>query len=456
MSGIGGLGANRPVLGTRTDVAAPQAAKEPVASDFATLARAAIEVGRSTRKSGGPEGTETILGAEQARRAEKLVATAPPELRAALAADLARIEGPGADVGRALYLKAATARTGPLAEARAPKALREAALATLAAFAGRVSNRDGADLLARASVIDLDSRASTSGFDPTAWSERRGVIHARGQGDTRTDNDGLLQRFTGSCGPTSLQIALAEEDPVVAFTFHDVGLQSMDAKDLAGRFQAEVLAEHRSDAFSRRVQYNLARIANGLGRLEGAGAIEKAEKKALLDHVNGKGPLDKNAERALRALRALARGFPTDAEIAEIRATDVREDQGLDAKEMERALDKYLAPATGTRYRTVGGEDGLGPGAVARHVDAIARALERGVDVPLSLKEPGHFCILTAVSAEAGAGARRFLVSDPWTGRTLWTKEADFISGQFIRAIFEIDEASKDHHVDYVFLPEAS
>ncbi len=424
--------------------------------DLDALAADAVETGRKTRKSSGPEGTERVISSDQAKRVEKLLSTASPEVRAAMAADLAGIRGPDAALGRALYLKAAASRAAVLAHpktSRSAESARSTALATLSAFARRVSGEDGATLLAKATVVDLDSRVSTSEFDATAWDERRGVVHARGQGDSRGDNDGILQRFTGSCGSTSILIAIAEEDPVQAFALNDEGVQSMESRDLAGRFQAELLAEHKSAAFSRRVEYNLSRLKNGLGRLKESGEIKGADRKALLAHADGEGPLDDRAKRALAALRAYAGGFPTEAEIAEIRATDVREDQGLTAPELGKSLAKHLTPVTGHRYRQAGGEDGLGPKGLKKHLDDLEKALRRGADVPFGVTEPAHWLIFTAVTGEGDD--RRFLVSDPWTGRTGWASDKELTTGRFVETL--LDEKwskKKDIYVDELFLPE--
>lgn len=424
--------------------------------DLESLAAEAVETGRKTRKSGGPEGVERVIGADQAKRIEKLLATASPEVRAALAADLARIRGPDAALGRALYLKAAVSRAGALLGPRGPAksdTARSTALATLSAFARRVSNQDGQTLLARSTVVDLDSRVSTSEFDAVAWDERRGVVHARGQGDRRGDNDGLLQRFTGSCGSTSILIAIAEEDPVQAFALNDEGVQSMETKDLAGRFQAELLAEHKSDAFSRRVEYNLSRLKNGLGRLKESGEIKGADRKALLAFAENEGKLDDRAKRALESLRAYAAGFPTDADLSEIRDTDVREDQGLTGKELGKALGKHLTPITGQRYVRAGGDEGLGQKGLKAHLDDLEKALRRGADVPFGVTEPAHWMIFTAVTGDGDD--RRFLVSDPWTGRTGWASDKELTTGRFVETLLDHPWKKKDEiHVDELFLPE--
>ena len=272
------------------------------------------------------------------------------------------------------------------------------------------------DMLRLATVVDLDSRVSTSGFEPLGLDEKRGRLSLRWDGDRRGDNDGLLQRFTGSCGTTSLQMLLCEEDPVRAFAAHDAGLQSLAPRTISPA------SRRRCAAMPKRVDFNLARLRNGLGRLTGSGRISRGEAAALQAYADGKAPLDPPARRALESLRRLADGFPSDADIAEIRATRVREDQGLTTEELKAALDQYAAPVTGRTYTAIGEGDGLGRGEAREHLDRAA--------------------------------ARRWLVSDPWSGRTAWIDEASLVSGRFIAEPFELASAGETGWIDALLVPE--
>ncbi len=439
--------------------AAPEARSPKPEAPPSPLASAALAAGAATRKSTGPEGDERVFSPVHAQRIAKLLATAPPAVLGAIEADLGSIGGPAAPLARALYLKSAAARADTLlGGAEAP---REAARTILRAFAGRISGLPAEELLKRSTSIDLDSRVSTSDFEPVAWDEKRGVIHDRGRGDARGDNDGMIQRFTGSCGSTSLGMALAEEDPVRAFAANDAGLQSLDPKDEVSRFQEAVLAEHASAAYPRRVEWNLARLKNGLGRLEAVDRLSKADASALRDHADGKAALTAGARRALTALRGLAGGSPTDAELAEIRATKVREDQGLTTEEMAAAMDRHLAPVTGKKHKVYGPTDEiLKKGELTKHVDEMATALERGGDIAFSVTDPPHWMVMTAVRPAAAASGQRaatersFLMSDPWTGRTAWIAEKDMVSGKFLETPpFELAERGAKGWIDSVILP---
>lgn len=423
------------------------AAAGPLAA-LAAAAGPAIAAGRATRKSGGPEGTEALLQLVREARIERLLRGAPPDVAVALLADLERFAGEGADVRRALYWKAAAARVGALLGP--DPAARAAALATLACFARRAGALATDEALRRATVSDLNSRVSTSDFEPIAWDDKRGVIGDRGRGDRRGDNDGLLQRFMESCGATTLQIALCEDDPVRAFAVHEAGVAKIEADDIVAAFQREVLAEMKSGAIPRRADWLSARLKNGIGRLRATGGAAPGDLDALKAHIREGKPRTPGAARALERLRALAGGSPTEAKIAEIRRGPLGEEGGFTIEEFGRVLARHLAPATGARYEQAIPEKPR-PGEIARVLDEAAGALESGLDVPFGISEPGHWMLMAAV--EGDRAARRFLVTDPWTGRTAWVPEKDLISGKFISDPFELESKEKAGAIDAVFLP---
>ncbi|MFH1812158.1 MAG: hypothetical protein ABIJ09_25700 [Pseudomonadota bacterium] len=412
------------------------------------LVAKALRTGTHTRKGQGPEASERVLSPAQRARIETILEQASPETARILMADLANIDGPAADLGRALYLKAAAARSPALLGADLE--VRQAALATLAAFASRVDGMARAPLLACTSVLDLDSRRSTSVFDPLAWDEKRGVVHRRGDGDIRADNDGLFQRFMGSCGTTTLQMALCEEDPVRALVVNDAGLHAAGVDDVVGRFQAEVLREYGSAALGRRANFNLARLRNALARLRQRGELTTGSSRALRDHVERGAPLGARAQSALQALRTWLAGFPTDAELAEIRADPLKGSEGLEIDAFDAMLARYLGPVTGCVYDTVSLSDGLASALGEQALDRAEAVLRRGLDVPFGIDEPGHYMFMSAVRRRAGE--REFLISDPWGGTSNWICERDLISGRFIETPLDLASSGGGGGVDCLSL----
>jgi hypothetical protein len=414
------------------------------------LRAAAVEAGTSTAKSEGPEGKEKVLSAHHVRRIDQLFARVSPEVAREIEAHLAAIGGPDAALGGALYLKAAAARMGALTGG--PRRERERALETLGEFARRLDGMSGAEMLARATVVDLDSRVSTSDFDPKGMDVEDGKPGPGGAGDTETDNDGLYQRFTASCGPTTIEILLCEDDPVRAFAVHDAGLHSPSGTDLAGKFQAEVLEKYGGVAITRHSEHTFARVKTEIAKLRRSGGAEGKDLDALRDYMTRKGELTAGARRAIEAIRAKAGGFPEDADLEEIRKAHFpKKDEGLGFEEFGKALADYLTPVTGRTYVQTFPLDGFGRGKAALHLDAVERALKRGIDVPFGISEPPHWMLLTAVAGKKPD--RRFLVTDPDGGRTDWVAEKDFVSGKFIWT--EPFSLGKEKgHVDSFFLPE--
>ncbi|MHC4390641.1 MAG: hypothetical protein ACYS22_04890 [Planctomycetota bacterium] len=453
-AGLGGLleNAGAATAPTRTVPAAAQSLQA-----FRSLGRSALDHGLTTRKSEAAEGTEHLLGAFHARRADALFARADPALAGALAADLAAIEGPGAAVGRALYLKAALARSESLLGS--DPVAREAALGTLLAFSTRLTGSSGEALLAQASVIDLDASTSTSDFEPMATDGLRGVLHDAKRNDTRGDNDGLFQRFMGSCGTTTLQMALAEEDPVRAFVIRDAGLHSPKARDTVGRFQEEVLQAFDSAALGRRVKHTVSRLRNHLGRQKRAGTVTAAGAEALLAHVTEGKPLEARGQIALTALRESTDGFPDPELLAEVLADPIKGEDGLTLEDLQAAIDDHLGAVTGRAYDLlVPQEDadfhpegrGFTDEALGRALDHVEASLEQGLDVPFGMEQPGHYMLMSATRRQGQD--RDFLVSDPWTGRTAWVAEKDLISGAFSVDPFEQSYEKAPGYIDSFYV----
>lgn len=94
------------------------------------------------------------------------------------------------------------------------------------------------------------------------------------------DQDGLFQRFTGSCRPTTLQMMQAEADPVAAFAIHDAGLTSESTLDPTATFQRVLLEQYGGGKALGRVEGWLrARVRNAVGRLVAEGAIDDVARR---------------------------------------------------------------------------------------------------------------------------------------------------------------------------------
>ena len=448
--------ATRPAAASRSAEAARPAARAPrAASDgfeprggarsdksLAKMIQAATSIGRSD----GPEGKEPLLNPREARRVSSVFDALPPGPRRELAGLLTGLGGPGAVVARGLFLRAVSARAPALpGDGQAMSTLRE--------FAGRLQAMTPEQMRAHATVLDLDSRRNDSAFDPQVLWDKRGTVRERAGATTDAGNDGLFQRFTASCGPTTLQMMMAEADPVLAFALNDEGLRKDSTHGKVADFQRTRLESLGGVALGRVESQLRSRLKNALGRQEAGGAVSAAQGKALLHHALGRGPLDASAAKALEAVRGAYDGFPTGEELSRLRAEPLpRSDAGIDGEALVNALSRLLGPLTGTLYQATAPAEGFGRGQAARYLDSVSQALRHGDDVPFGTSEPAHWMLLTAVKGREPS--RSFLVSDPDGGRTAWVTEKDFVDGTFGDKQFHLNTPRERPYVDSFLLPK--
>jgi len=426
----------------RTAAAGGRAAREPKPSTVPASWSTLLSEVRPLRRSDGPEGSERLLNDQQAARLRHALPTLPAATQQDLRELLEGFTGAAAPLARGLILRAIAARL---------HRFDDGALDELRGFARRLHGMGADEMRQRASVLDLDSRRNDGDFDPQALSERRGVIRRRGADDAQANNDGLYQRFTATCGPTTIQMALAEADPVYALAVHDAGLLSDRTDDDVADFQRKLLEACGGSAVGRRELLTSARLKNALGRLRRSGQVSDPESAALIAYAGRRGPFSAAARRALEACRGLAAGFPTDGELDRLRHETIRRDEGTGAQEFEDAVNAWLGPLVGARYAQTRPRDGFARGQAYRHLDAVDRALRHGYDVPFGIVEPGHWMLLSAVHGRKPE--RQFLVSDPEGGRTAWVTERDLVKGTFVDRQFHLCTGDERGYVDSFLLP---
>jgi hypothetical protein len=380
------------------------------------------------------EGSERLLTPREEARVRDVFDRAGAQTVAVLEKLLVSLEQPTA---RALLLRAVSARAEMLVDASQS----EFALGVISAFAKRMRGMSTESLLAHATVLDLDPTKNSSRFDPLHLWNTQGTIRDPRKPDARSDNDGIFQRFTGSCGPTTLQMMLAEADPVTAFAWHD-GLTSDSTSDAVAEFQKAILMLHGGGkALGRTESLLRSRIHNALAKLQ-------IDARPLDDFLFKGGVRTKVAERALKALRD-AYGFPSEADVDRLRTNPLpQSDDGVDSDALLKVLHDEVTPFIGVRYRAT---DIFGRGTVKKHLDEVARVLRKGFDVPFGIAEPPHWALLTAVKGKKPE--REFLVSDPDSGRTVWVHERDFVRGKFVEQQLDIARPGDKPYVDMFLLP---
>jgi hypothetical protein len=100
------------------------------------------------------------------------------------------------------------------------------------------------------------------------------------------------------------------------------------------------------------------------------------------------------------------------------------EGRGIDGEDL---YNESLSETTGTQYESH--PIGVTTAERRESMDRMARSLEQGSDVPISVRWPeggGHRFVATDV--RQGASGREFLISDPWNGHTRWYNESDLVA----------------------------
>jgi hypothetical protein len=375
-----------------------------------------LESAGRVKRGSGPEGGEALLTKAERERVTKLFGSMPAARSAALQKLLISVPDGAA---QALLFKAIAAR--------APRIDKdERALDVVTRFAKLISKVPEAELLERATVLDLDSRVSTSDADLTHMWAKKGTIRGEQPHGEASDNDGLFQRFTATCGPTVIQMMRAQTDPVLAFAINSEGRTRDSITGEVARFQKSLLEEYGGIAIGRRESYVLARLHNAMGKL----GLETRSLSAA----------------NITAVRAKYDGFPSEEDLARVKAAVV--------KPRDEMLEKYVTNITGAKYAQTTPPEGFARGQAWRHLASVETAVKKGFDVPFGLVEPDHWMLI--VDVRGRDGAREFLVTDTDGGRTAWVKEKVLVDGSFAEKQFGLPKAGERPYIDSFYLPTGS
>jgi len=410
--------------------------------------RKAMTKAAGVRRSNGPEGREFLISKRETRRLDSRLGTASTRNLQMVARELQKLQTRDTPRAAGVFLRAVCTRLPQLGSSQRQTNI-------LQRFSRELQGFTDAEIMKRSTCLDLDSTQNTNTNNPSALSLRRGVIRSHYENDGQTNNDGIFQRFTGSCGPTTLQMWLAETDPVLAFALHKNNVSSDSTKDAAAEFQRIILETYDGIAVGKMEKLLLARVRNGLGNLKSRGKVSASGKKGLLAYVSGERSLNAPGKRALRTLRESFDGFPSKAELKRLRSSQIpKTDDGMSNAGFAQILNHFSAQMTGTTYLQTNPEWGFRRGGARAHLDNVAKALRAGYDVPFCIAEPGHYMLLTDVK---GRGTNRsFLVSDPESAKTVWIEEDDFVKGDCFKREFELCWPHQRGYIDGFFLPEVT
>jgi hypothetical protein len=384
---------------------------------------AVLDAAGRVRRGPGPEGSEALMPRSERDRVAALFGALPPARASALQKLVLEVPDGAA---QALVLKAIAARAQRIGTD-------DRALDVVSRFAKLITTLPEAELLERATVLDLDSRKSTSDVDLMPMWSKRGTIRGEAPHGDDKDNDGLLQRFTATCGPTVIQMMRAQADPVLAFAINAEGRTRDATTGEVARFQRALLEEYGGIAVGRRESYVLARLHNAFARLG-------LPTRALSDSN-------------IAAVRAKYDGFPSDDDLARVKAAIIRpRDAGIGFEDFAAMLQQYVTNITGAKYAQTAPPEGFARGQAWRHLDAVEQAVRKGYDVPFGLVAPDHWMLISDVRGRAPE--REYLVSDPDGGRTDWVPEKTLVNGTFADAQFHLTEPGERPYIDSFFLPQ--
>jgi hypothetical protein len=390
--------------------------------------------GVARRRTSSERGVSGVLEARHVRFALDAIDAMPATHHAALQQLLADAGGGaqasgGADAGteRALIYKAVAARAPAFASGDAQRA--DDALAEVQTFAEAIRGAERTLLVRLTSALDLDD-VNTSTLD---------ADHVRATGDTRVDNDGLNQRFSTSCGPTTAQILRAEADPVYALSLHTHGISAADADGAIAAEQRAVLTGGGGRAVSQVSEQAWKHLRTALNDLQDEGALTAGEVSAFRSYAAGKTDVDAGVSQTLELVRQRDGGHPSSTELWAMRADGSTRGKGMSGREAFNAIAQQGTHVDYDYQRVPRGK-------LAQYTDQIAELLQDGQDVGLRVAdgdETGHYMMIADVRGDGAS--RRFQVGDPWSGKNAWVSEAELVDGSFLKDVFDMSYPEITH-----------
>lgn len=409
-----------------------------------------MTTGTAQSRTDAPTGKEGIISPAQAKRAGEALIGMPQDQYDKFKDSYAQAgkdggkDVPGADAAtqQQVLLKAVGARKEVLTGTDATKSA--AAMKEVTDFAPEIRKMGRQELIDKTTMLDLDHTRNTSTFQPDSMDDGTKKVN---KSDTDKTNDGHFQRYTQSCGPTSMQTIRGETDPVYAFKTNKEAKGDPSTGTATAKEQKAVLNSAGGIAKARIAEHDYKLAKNEMDKERGK-AISNGQYNALDSYMKGSGPLNADAKAALGVVRKKNGGFPTDKELGQIREFPVTNpDSGTSFAAHKKVLNDGLGKYTGVTY------DQKGPfakGKVGDHFNAMEKSLKKGHDISFGAVDPDHWMSMSDVRGKPGS--REFLVHDTWSGKTAWVKEADFKDGSFLKKDF--NAGSGAGHVDSVYLPK--
>lgn len=264
------------------------------------------------------------------------------------------------------------------------------------------------------------------------------------------DGQGLQQRFTMSCGPTSIMITKGEFDPIYALKLSKEGKHGLAYDgDIAKEQQGLLEGTNGADtAVPREVEDDWTTTIKAINVYAGTATADELD--ALNEYLNnelGGMAFDATKAAAGKALtKTVVPGVDVDKRSPEWKKfySILGNAPGWQNSDFANNAKAKIGNETGRDFnetaikykqKLIAGKNEL-RGEISKHLVPLDEALFRGKSVPLGVMWAaggGHFMVFTDIKTkkEAGKDVKYYLVSDPWEGTSGWMSKQDLIEGNF-------------------------
>lgn len=244
------------------------------------------------------------------------------------------------------------------------------------------------------------------------------------------DGQGLQQKYTMSCGPTSIQIVYGEADPVFALDVSKTAKKNLEYDNDVGKQQKELL--NKASAIPRKVKDRWTSFQSTINGLT-ISPTDLPKWQALLNYISGN-PFD--ATKKAEGL-ALANGLGyTAAELTLFQQHFPFSEPGMSVADFQTATNKAKLDEVTNSSHGLNQFDSATNKVSDTDLDTLWGELFKGRDIPMGVfwsGGGGHYMVFTQAKGTPpkGGSSRKFLLSDPWSGKSEWLSADDVKNGSF-------------------------